>query len=181
MEIVGFVILIVLLTAGAAGGLWYVRARVRLANNPKLIDAGAQAVKGAAFLWIYRHCRSARGMDGTEARYLAGAAVGALYGDLPTEPDAVICLQDRPDEVEAELRELADADNEFRCLVTDALTFRTHLPARAPWNPEKARTALEHAHQLGITIPTRHSTKLWAFVRKAIQRLKDENRRTEDE
>ncbi len=31
MELIGFIALIVLLTAAAAGGLWYVRARVQLA------------------------------------------------------------------------------------------------------------------------------------------------------
>ncbi|NQT89496.1 hypothetical protein HQ560_22190 [bacterium] len=180
MAIVGFIALIVLFAVGAAAGLWYLRARVQLANNPKLIEAGAGAVKGAVFLRIYRHCRTARGLDETEATHLAAAAVSALYGDVPEGPHAVVCLEDRPDDVEEELRDLATQDAELRCLVTDALTYRTRLPARPPYDPDKARESLDRAQELGITIPTRRSTALWSFVRKAVQFLKDENHRSQD-
>ena len=180
MVVLRFVAVLILFAVVAAGLLWYLRARVRLANNPKLIEAGAGAVKGAVFLRIYRRCRSARGLDESEATHLAAAAVSSLYGETPQDPNAVVCLQDRPDEVEAELRELASEDEQVRCLLTDALTFRTRLPARPPYDRDAAWAALDRARDLGIAIPNRRSPALWVFARHAVQLLKEENRQTQN-
>jgi hypothetical protein len=179
MEVLKYVAVLILFAAVAAGLLWYLRARVRMANNPKLIEAGTGAVKGGVFLRIYRRCRSARGLGEQEATHLAAAAISSLYGETPEDPNAVVCLQDRPDEVEAELRELASEDERVRCLLTDALTFRTRLPARPPYDRDAAWAALDRARELGVAIPDRRSAALWAFARQAVQFLKEENRRTQ--
>jgi len=156
--------------------IWYVFARIRLANNPNLIRAGVGSVKVGLFLRLQRRRREQAGAGPSQADLLAAAIVNGLFGVPPKDDRVAEYTAQHGEEVTKGLLALAEEPEPIRGLIATALAFQSKLPATLVDASADPSQAILRAQALGITPPGNRSVVLWGFVKEAAAFLRAEHR-----